>query len=175
MTEETNIEELAAAAAEETVDYKDKYLRLLADVENSRKRMQKKKNKTSSRFGIESILGEVLGPMDNLENALKHAENLTGELKNWALGFQMILAQFKDVLTQNGVISFVSEGQRFDSTKHEAVETEETDKAPEGMILKEFVKGYCRGDHIIRPARVKVAKKLTTKEEGEQDDSKEEN
>ncbi len=174
MTEETNIEELAAAAAEETVDYKDKYLRLLADVENSRKRMQKEKQDLV-RFGIENILGEVLGPMDNLENALKHAENLTGELKNWALGFQMILAQFKDVLTQNGVISFVSEGQRFDSTKHEAVETEETDTVPEGMILKEFVKGYCRGDHIIRPARVKVAKKLTIKEEGEQHDSKEEN
>jgi molecular chaperone GrpE len=173
MSDETNIEQLAAAA-EEAIDYKDKYLRLLADVENTRKRMLKEKQ-DMVRFGIENILGEILGPMDNLENALKHAENLSGELKNWAMGFQMILAQFKDVLAQNGVASFVSEGQRFDSARHEAVEMEETDKVPEGMIIKEFVKGYCRGDHIIRPARVKVAKKLTTKEEGEQDESKEEN
>ncbi len=172
MTEETNIEQLAAA--EEAIDYRDKYLRLLADVENSRKRMQKEKQELV-RMGIENILGEVLGPMDNLDNALKHAANLSGEVKNWAMGFQMILAQFKDVLSQNGVTAFVSEGQLFDSAKHEAVETEETDEAAEGTILKEFIKGYCRGDHIIRPARVKVAKKLTIKEEGENHDSKEEN
>ena len=172
MTEETNIEQLAAA--EDAIDYRDKYLRLLADVENSRKRMQKEKQELV-RMGIENILGEVLGPMDNLDNALKHAANLSGELKNWAMGFQMILAQFKDVLSQNGVTAFISEGQLFDSAKHEAVETEETDEAAEGTILKEFVKGYCRGDHIIRPARVKVAKKLTIKEEGEQNEPKEEN
>jgi molecular chaperone GrpE len=171
MTDELNIEK--PPITEEIIDYKDKYLRLLADVENTRKRMLKEKQEMV-RFGIENILGEILGPIDNLENALKHAENLTGELKNWALGFQMILTQFKDVLTQNGVNSFVSEGQRFDSAKHEAVEMEETDKVPEGMVLKEFVKGYCRGDHIIRPARVRVAKKLTIKEEGEKHDSKEE-
>ncbi|HEY5236024.1 MAG TPA: nucleotide exchange factor GrpE, partial [Rhabdochlamydiaceae bacterium] len=123
MTDETNIEELAAAA-EEAIDYKDKYLRLLADVENTRKRMLREKQ-DMVRFGIENILGEILGPMDNLENALKYAENLSGELKNWAMGFQMILAQFKDVLNQNGVASFASEGQRFDSAKHEAVEMEE--------------------------------------------------
>lgn len=173
MSDETNIEQLAAAAAEEAVNYKDKYLRLLADTENTRKRMLKEKQ-DMVRFGIENILGEILGPMDNLENALKHAENLSGELKNWALGFQMILAQFKEVLTQNGVAPFVSEGEKFDSTRHEAVEMEETDQAPEGMILKEFVKGYSRGDHIIRPARVRVAKKLTIKEEGEKNDTKEE-
>ena len=171
MTEETNVEQ--TPAAEETIDYKDKYLRLLADVENTRKRMQKEKQ-DMVRFGIENILGEILGPMDNLENALKHADNLSGEVRNWALGFQMILAQFKDVLAQNGVSSFVSEGQRFDPAKHEAVEMEETDKVPEGMILKEFVKGYSRGDHVIRPARVRVAKKLTIKEEGEKNDNQEE-
>ncbi len=165
MTEETNIEQLAAAA-EEAIDYKDKYLRLLADAENTRKRMQKEKQDLV-RMGIENILEEILGPMDNLENALKHAENLTGDVKNWAMGFQMILAQFKEVLSQNGVVAFASEGQSFDPAKHEAVETEETDKVQEGTILKEFIKGYCRGDHIIRPARVRVAKKLTIKEEGE--------
>ena len=173
MTDETHVEQ-PAAAAEEHLDYKNKYLRLLADVENTRKRMMKEKQ-DMVRFGIENILGEILGPIDNLENALKHAENLTGEIKNWALGFQMILAQFKEVLSQNGVTAFISEGQRFDSSKHEAVEMEETDQTPEGVILKEFVKGYCRGDHIIRPARVRVAKKLTKKEEGEQHESKEEN
>ena len=165
----TDEEVIQQPPAEATIDYKDKYLRLLADVENTRKRMQKEKQEML-RFGIENILEEILGPMDNLENALNFAENMSGEVRQWAQGFQMILAQFKDVLTQNGVAPFVSEGQRFDPAKHEAVEMEETSEAAEGTILKEFVKGYSRGDHILRPARVKVAKKLTKKEEGENHD-----
>ncbi|MGH8500576.1 MAG: nucleotide exchange factor GrpE, partial [Methylococcales bacterium] len=81
------------------------------------------------------------------------------------------LAQFKDVAAQNGVTAFASEGELFDSAKHEAVEMAETADALEGTILKEFVKGYSRGDRIIRPARVKVAKKLTIKEKGEHNDT----
>jgi molecular chaperone GrpE len=142
---------------EEVIDYKDKYLRLLADMENTRKRMQKEKLETM-RFAIDNVLADILIPMDNLENALKAAAQMAGEVKNWALGFEMILSQFKDVLQQNGVISFASEGQLFDPHLHEAVETEETDTHSEGTVLKEFVKGYRCGDRIIRPARVKVAK-----------------
>jgi molecular chaperone GrpE len=160
------------AAAEETVDFKEKYLRLLADVENTRKRMQKEKQ-DMMRFAIDNILTEILGPIDNLENALKFADQMSGDVQKWATGFQMILALFKDVLAQNGAVPFVSEGQRFDSGKHEAVEMEETSEVPAGTILKEFIKGYCRGDRVIRPARVKVAKELT-KEEGENYDNTEE-
>ncbi len=159
---------------EEVIDYKDKYLRLLADVENMRKRMQKEKQE-SLRFGIENILSEILGPLDNFENALKFADQMSGEVRNWALGFQMILGQLKDILTQNGVAPFVSVGERFDALKHEAVEMCETDAAPEGTILQEFVKGYSCKDRIIRPARVKVAKKINLIKEGENhDNSKEE-
>lgn len=145
---------------EELIDYKDKYLRLLADVENTRKRMQKEKIDTM-RFAVENLMSEILGPIDNLENALKFADQMTGEVKNWAMGFQMILAQFKEILTQNGVIDFVSEGEMFDAARHEAVEIEETSEFPDGYIIKEFIKGYRCGDRIIRAARVKVAKKLT--------------
>lgn len=164
-----------APAAEETIDYKDKYLRLLADVENMRKRMQKEKQE-NLKFGIENLLTDILSPLDNFENALKFADQMSEEVRNWAIGFQMILTQFKEILAENGVAPFSSAGQLFDPTKHEAVEREETDAAPEGTILQEFIKGYRCGDRIIRPARVKVAKKVTKKEEGEtQDDhSKEE-
>jgi molecular chaperone GrpE len=147
------------APAEEVVDYKDKYLRLLADVENSRKRMQKEKQ-DMMRFSIDTILSDILNPLDQLENALKFADQMSGDVKNWALGFQMILNQFKDVLSSNGVTAFASEGEHFDPAKHEAVETEETNAVPDGTVLKEFVKGYRSGDRIIRAARVKVAKKI---------------
>lgn len=158
---------------EEVIDYKDKYLRLLAEVDNTRKRMQKEKQDTM-RFALENILTEVLGPIDSLENALQYADKMSDEVRNWAMGFQMILGQFKEILSQNGVTAFISEGQIFDSAKHEAVELEETDAKPEGTIIKEFIKGYQRGDRIIRPARVKVAKKLTKNEGDTNHDSKEE-
>lgn len=152
-----------APPVEEVIDYKDKYLRLLADVENMRKRMQKEKQE-SLKFGIENILADLLAPLDNFENALKFADQMPAEVRNWALGFQMILGQFKEILAQSGVTSFVSVGEIFDPIKHEAVEMEETEETTAGTILQEFVKGYRCGERIIRPARVKVAKKLTSKE-----------
>jgi molecular chaperone GrpE len=156
-------EEPQPPPVEEAIDYKDKYLRLLADAENVRKRLQKEKQE-SLRFGIENILAELLGPLDNFENALKYADQMSPEVKNWAFGFQMILAQLKEILTQNGVAPFVSVGEMFDPIKHEAVEMEETSDSPAGTILAEFVKGYRCGERIIRPARVKVAKKINQKE-----------
>lgn len=142
---------------EELKEYKDKYLRLLAEMENMRKRMQKEKQEMN-RFSVENVLSEILGPIDNLENALKFTENLSPEMRNWAQGFTMILGQFKDVLSDNGVVPFRSEGTFFDPHMHHAIETEETDEVPPGTIMKEFVKGYKSGDRTVRPSQVKVAK-----------------
>lgn len=160
-------EEVAASAPEEKEDYKDKYLRLLAESENMRKRMQKDKQEMM-RFAKEDILADIIMPMDNLENALTSASNMSSEIKNWAFGFQMILGQFKDVLQRHGVTAFKSEGELFDPHKHEAVESEESDSVAPGVILQEYVKGYRCGDRIIRVARVKVSKEKkssTTPEE----------
>ena len=100
----------------------------------------------------------MLAPVDNLENALKHTGSMSEETKLWAQGFQMILSQFKEVLTGNGVTEFSSAGTLFDPALHQAVEMEETTNVPEGTIIEEFVKGYKSGDRTIRPAQVKVAK-----------------
>jgi molecular chaperone GrpE len=159
MTEEENQEvEKSLKIEEELKECKDKYLRLLAETENVRKRMQKEKQDVI-RFAVDNLLSEILTPMDNLENALKYTDAMSPETKKWAHGFQMILSQFKDVLQQHGVIVFHSEGSLFDPHLHEAVETEETEEQPEGTILREFIRGYKCGDRILRPARVKVAKK----------------
>lgn len=149
------LQERLATLEEEVREYKDKYLRLLAEIDNTRKRMQKEKLE-STRFSIENVLGELLDPIDNMENALKFTEQMPTEVRNWALGFQMILGQFKDVLSNHGVVAFHSEGTSFDPNWHHAIETEEADHIPEGTIIQEFVKGYKSGDRTLRPARVKV-------------------
>ncbi len=154
MTEEKE-EPIAAAPEDELKEYKEKYLRLLAEIDNTRKRMQKEKQEMT-RFAVDNVIAEILGPIDSLENALQFTQHMSEEMRNWAQGFLMILGQFKDVLANHGVTSFHSEGTLFNPQMHHAIETEVTDK-PEGTILKEYIKGYRSGDHVIRPASVKVA------------------
>lgn len=145
------------ALRKELAETKDKYLRVLAESENARKRLQKEKQEMV-QYAIQSLVAEFLTPIDHMENALGFAQQMSDEVKHWAVGFQMILSQFKDVLTINGVASFPSEGMHFDPHRHEAVETVETTKVPPGTVVEECLKGYTMGDKIIRPARVKVSK-----------------
>jgi len=164
MTEEQVVNEAEniqkpLTAEEELNEYKEKYLRLLADVDNTRKRMQKERQEMT-RYAVDNVIGEILGPIDNLENALQFTQHMSDDVRNWAQGFLMILGQFKDVLANHGVTAFHSEGTQFDPQIHHAIETEETSEKPEGTILKEYVKGYRSGERTIRPARVKVAAAL---------------
>ncbi len=152
---------------EELKECKDKYLRLLAEMENTRKRLQKEKLEMN-RFSIENLIVEFLAPMDNLENALKFTHQMSEETSQWAMGFQMILTQFKDILSAHGIIAFDSEGTLFDPHKHQPIEVEETETVPEGTIVKEFVRGYRSGDRTIRPARVKIAKKPNKNQENKE-------
>lgn len=144
----------------ELIEYKDKYLRLLADADNARKRLQKERQELT-KYAIENILIDFIRPLDNFENALKFSQDMSDEVKNWAFGFQMILSQFKDILSANGVAPFESVGQHFDPHLHEAVEMVETKEKPPGTIVEEFVRGYKMGDRTIRPARVKVTKAVS--------------
>lgn len=149
---------------EETIDYQEKYLRCLADLENTRKRMQKEKQQTV-HFAIENSIGEFIPLIDNFENALNFAKNASDEVKNWAAGFQMILSQFRDILHNHGIVAYHSEGNLFDPHNHEAVEIVETNEYPEGTIIEEFAKGYKSKSRVIRPAQVKVAKNLKQESE----------
>jgi molecular chaperone GrpE len=141
----------------ELQEYKDKYVRALAEAENMRKRMQKEKLESQS-FAIQGVVVDFLQPLDHFEQALKAAQNASSEIKNWVFGFQMILTQCQQVLQDNGVVPFDSIGQQFDPHVHEAIETLETTEHPEGMIIEEFIRGYkMGGNRVLRPAKVKVA------------------
>lgn len=154
--EESAIDPLEKSQSE-TAEYKDKYLRLLADSENMRKRLSKEKQEMMA-YALQEVLAEFLGPIDHMENALNYTEQMSDDVKHWSLGFQMILTQFKDVLSNHGAKSFVSKGTHFDPHMHEAVETVERTDIESGIVVEEFVKGYKMGDKVLRPARVKVSK-----------------
>lgn len=167
---EEKVEELPP----QTDEYKDKYFRLLAESENARKRLMKEKHELT-QHAIAGVILDFLDPIDQMENALKHADNMSEEVKHWAIGFKMILSQFKDTLANNGVFHFESEGKMFDPHYHEAIEVIHTDNHAAGTIVEETRRGYKMGDRTIRPARVKVAKELPPpQEENGEEDQKEE-
>ena len=153
------INEQLIQKTKEASEFKDKYLRSLAEMENAKKRlMQEKKDLVA--FSVNNIVEDLLAPIDNLENALGFTDNLSDELNNWAVGFKMILAQFKGALESHGVTSYESIGKTFDPHFHEAVELIETNEHEDGIIIKELTKGYRIDNRIIRVAKVKVAKKI---------------
>ncbi|MCH9609282.1 MAG: Protein GrpE [Chlamydiales bacterium] len=150
----------------------EKYLRLLAESENARKRMQKEKHELT-QYAIENALSEVIQPIDNFRQALDFAEGSSEEVKNWAVGFEMIIGQFKQVLSGHGIEEYSSAGKHFDPHFHEAVEMVETADHKPGIIVEELVSGYKKGDRAIRVARVKVAKapvEESEKKEGEENE-----
>ncbi len=153
-TTDIELEKLQKEASE----YKDKYLRMLAESENARKRMQKERQELI-QYALQNMIVDFLNPIDHMENALMFAEQSPSqEVQHWAKGFEMILGQFKDVLSNNNVTAFESQGKHFDPHFHEAVETVETAEAEPGTVVSETLRGYKMGDRTIRPARVKVAK-----------------
>ncbi|MCH9614213.1 MAG: Protein GrpE [Chlamydiia bacterium] len=148
---------------------KDKYFRVLAELENTRKRMQKEKT-DMTKFAVENVIAEFLGPLDSYEKALSFASEGSDEVKNWATGFEMILTQFRDILSSQGVSPFDSMGKTFDPHAHEAVEMVEVEKGPENVVIEECIKGYRSGDRIIRPAKVKVSKLKKESDNGREEE-----
>lgn len=153
LNSESEIEQCKKDVAE----YKDKYLRQLAEMENMRRRLHKERQELV-QHAMQNVIVEFLNPIDHMENALKHTQQMSDEVKNWAIGFQMILSQFKDILSEHGVVSFTSEGTPFDPHHHEAIELMETTEHPSGTVVSESIRGYKMDDRTIRPARVIVAK-----------------
>lgn len=141
----------------ELAETKDKYLRTLAEAENARKRLVKEKQEMI-QYALQNVIVDFLNPIDHMENALKFTQQMSDEVKHWAVGFQMILTQFKDVLSNNGVTPYTSKGKPFDPHLHEAVESVATTDFAPGTVVEENLKGYTMGERTIRPARVKVAK-----------------
>lgn len=147
-------------------EYKDKYLRLLAEADNIRKRLQKERQELV-QYSVQNVITDILNPIDHFENALKFAQQSSDEVKHWAQGFEMILSQFKDVLANNNVASFESEGMPFDPHRHEAIEMVVTSEYAPGIVINESLRGYKMGERIIRPARVKVTKAPDDKQKTE--------
>lgn len=153
------IEKLQAQIADkdrELAELKDRYLRVLAENENVRKRIRQQ-SEEAIRIQRENLLRELLPVVDNLERAVDAARG-GGNGKPIVEGVEMVLRSLLDFLKTQGVTQLTSVGQPFDPLRHEAVDQIESSRHPPNTVVNEFHRGYQIGDRLLRPARVAVAK-----------------
>ncbi|MBA4371336.1 MAG: nucleotide exchange factor GrpE [Thermodesulfovibrio sp.] len=132
----------------------DKYLRLYADFENYRKRVNKDKEELV-RFGNESLIYELLPILDSLDLALKHA---TGESQSGLVqGVEMTLKELLRTLEKFGLTRISAAGMVFDPALHHAMVQVERDDMDEKMVAEEMRPGYVYRDKVLRPALVSVS------------------
>ena len=153
-----SLQDLLAAATQESEMYKDRFLRARADLENYRKR--------SLQFVAEGVrdaqkqtFEAILPVVDNLERAIAFQEqHQTDAVDDLLTGVRMTLLQIKEVLERQEVKRIEALGEPFDPRFHEAVEVQAAEGDAEvDTVVGELQTGYLIGDAVLRPARVRVA------------------
>lgn len=147
-------EDLLAKTASERDEFKDKYLRGLAEIDNFRKRMKKEKEE-HQRYVLTEFLLDLLQIYDNLERALK---SKTGEHeKGIVSGVEMIRKQFLELLKKFQVLEIDALGRHFDPAFHEALSKEEREGISKPVVVEVYQKGFTYNDKLLRPVLTKVA------------------
>ncbi len=163
-TLQAELEEAQAKAAE----YLDGWQRTQADFANYKKRTERERAEVY-QYAADALIVRFLAVLDDFERALKDKPELTGEAAHWAAGIALIYRKLQAVLEAQGITRMEAEGQTFDPRLHEAVTHEESDEHEDGQVIETLQPGYLRGERVIRPAIVRVAR--ASGDNREQEDS----
>ncbi len=147
---EAEIEKLTAQLAEAN----DKYARLYAEYDNFRKRSAKEREGVYSDAYCDALT-QILPILDNLERAAA----FTGEEADspMAKGLELTLKSFVETMNKMGVFEIEAQGMDFDPNRHNAVMHIEDENEGENKVVEVFMKGYAKGDKVLRYSMVKVA------------------
>jgi len=146
-------------AADKAQEFSDKCLRLQADFDNTRKRIEREKQ-DFVKFANEGIILELLNVLDDLERTTNLAETHKEDFTAFLKGVEMILAHLYEMLKEYGLKPIDAEGKKFDPNYHEALLQVENKDLPENTVVEELQKGYLLNERVIRTAKVKVSKKV---------------
>ena len=147
----------AEGRAPEAPDYKDRWLRTEADLQNFRRRAVRDREESVAR-AEENVLLDVIGLLDDLERALA---TMTAEqtAEPWAQGVVLTAQRMRDTLARHGVTPIAAVGAPFDPAVHEALlEVPAPEGIAPGAVAQEVQRGYRRGERALRAARVVVAR-----------------
>jgi len=164
LAEELNALKEKAAKADE---YFDKLLRLQADFENFKKRLEREKV-DFIKYANEGLIIRLLNILDDFERAIESAKN-SNDSKTLFQGIEMIRQHFQEALEEKGLNKIDPKGEPFDPERHEAVMHIETDEHPENTVVEVLRKGYGLNGKILRPAVVKVSRKKSNDKESKED------
>lgn len=141
---------------ETLAELNDKYLRLYAEFDNYKKRVQREKEDLI-KYSNEDILYHLLPVMDNLEMALKHsADNMSEGLVK---GVEITLREFQRVTEKFGLVPIPAAGKPFDPSVHHAMSQVERTDMEDKTVAEEFRKGYTFCGKVLRPSLVAVSKR----------------
>jgi molecular chaperone GrpE len=140
-------------------ELQDRMLRLQAEFDNFRRRMDRERMEFAEYAGMETIRG-LLSIVDDFERALSNAPETATTGDEFVKGIQLIYNRLTDTLKKQGVeVIEAAQGVSFDPHLHHAVQKVPTDDAEEGTILEVFQRGYNFKGKLLRPAMVSVASK----------------
>jgi molecular chaperone GrpE len=157
--QETDDTEQTAAPADDIQEkyetLNQQYVRLAADFDNYRKRVDAEREELL-RYGTENALAKMLEVLDNFERGAKSLENVN-ECDKIKESFELIYRQAREALQKLGLEVIETDGKEFDPNFHEAVMQTPTQDYPEHTIINELQKGYKYKDKVLRCALVNVA------------------
>ena len=159
MTAEEKLQAELDDAHAEVAKYKDEYIRVHADFDNSKKRLEKEKA-TAVAYSNEAFAMDMLGVLDSLESALSSVSQVESDddaIAKFAEGLELTREQMLKALARNGVEEIPVEGE-FDPNMHQAVMQVESEEHESGQIVQLLQRGYNMKDRVLRAAMVSTAK-----------------
>jgi molecular chaperone GrpE len=134
----------------------DRLARLQAEFDNARKRAAREQQEFREYAAADAIKN-ILPVLDSFDRALKAPGGEANDLRS---GLELIYRQFQDALQKMGVQPIESIGKAFDPRVHEAIEMVDTNEVEDHHVLDELQRGYKYKDRLLRPAMVRVARKV---------------
>lgn len=147
------LREVAHACEVEKKEYLDGWQRAKADLANYKKDEAKRFDELI-KFAAEGVIADAVQVLDSFDLALRH--EIPADVER---GIVLIRSQLEDILRRRGLELIRAKGERFDPAIHESMGELESD-APEGTVVEELQKGYRLNGRVLRPARVKISKRL---------------
>ena len=150
---------------EKIENLREEKLRLLAEMENLRKRSERDKI-DSIKYGSINLARDILSPSDNLSRAIEAIpsnEKISESINNLIDGLKMVQKEFMIILERHGVEKIEAINNKFDHNYHQAMLEVEKDNCDEGIVVQEIQSGFTMHDRLLRPSMVGVSKKPENK------------
>lgn len=153
--ETDTLDQRVAQAEAQAAEYKDQWLRVMADLKNYKRRAEAERDELR-RNASSGVLLKLLPILDDIERAMDNVPPEVAESPWWE-GMTMIAQKFQTMLESEGVQAIEAVGNEFDPNVHHAVTYEEAE-GQDGKVVAALQKGYMLRDRVLRPAMVKVGK-----------------